>query len=488
MTERRGFRYRPHKSPTSLLRRVLAGVFSLLVIGGLLVALSTWINGRQAAWQAYDRILLGAANDIAASIRIIDGTPQTDLPVSAFELLAQAPDDRVSYVLRGPDGAILTGFQDPNAIIRTPANGSGRSPARGTEPVFFDGPMQGETARYVEVTRRFAERDYSGAVTVTVGQTQTARRAMAQSLLWDALVPMAIAGLALLLTAYIVIRSAMRPISSVADDLLRRDPYDLTAMNAADLPAEMGVILEAMNRFMGRLDRQVDAMRNLISDTAHQLRTPVAAIRVQAESIVEEPDQVRLNLALDRLLVRTRSLGTLLDQMLSRALVIHRTDSVPRTALDLRDVALEIIDGRDHEVLAPGSEVELVIGPDPVTVMADEFSLNQAARNLLSNALKHGTAPVRIGVDVSGPEACLWVEDSGPGPKSDVLARLGKRFERSTASPEDSVGLGLSIVTSVAEAFGGRVHMARSYQGFRVSLILPVVTNNPAPSTRGAPL
>ena len=95
----------------SLLARVMTGVLTILFLGGVLVTLTAWSNGRQAARQAYDRILIGAANDIAESIRIIDGQPVTDLPVSAFELLAQAPDDRITYAVRGPDLTLLTGHE-----------------------------------------------------------------------------------------------------------------------------------------------------------------------------------------------------------------------------------------------------------------------------------------------------------------------------------------------------------------------------------------
>ncbi|WP_425072431.1 sensor histidine kinase [Sagittula sp. S175] len=444
----------------SLAARVLRGMLLILLAGGLLVAASTWINGRAAARQSYDRLLLGAANDIAESIRVLDGQPVVDLPVSAFELLAQAPDDRIHYAVRGPGGQLLTGM---GASVEPDA------PTRGT--VYFDAAMQGEAARFVRVTRLFAEREFSGEVSVVVGQTLRARQTMAVGLMLDALAPMALAGLALLGMAWLVTRSAVRPLEALSGGLSARDPYDLTPMPTEGLPRELRVMVASVNHFMGRLDRQVNAMRNLISDTAHQLRTPVAAIRVQAEGLQEEASPR----GLERLLGRTRSLGVLLDQLLSRALVTHRADSAPRVALDLREVALDIVDARDHELLAPGVEVRLEIGEDPVMVHAEEFSVGEAAKNLLSNALKHGVPPVAIGVDTRGAEAWLWVQDSGPGPDAAIAARLGERFARSTASREDSAGLGLSIVRDVAAAYGGRMEMERLGCGFRMALVLPEV-------------
>lgn len=213
-------------------------------------------------------------------------------------------------------------------------------------------------------------------------------------------------------------------------------------------------------------------MRHLISDTAHQLRTPVAAIRAQAELAIED-DRDHLPQRLDRLVRRTRSLGTLLDQMLSRALVIHRADNAPPASVDLRDIALKVLEDRDHEVLAPDAVVELRIGNAPVMVMADDISLSEAVKNMLANALRHGISPVVIGTSCVQGRSAIWVEDAGSGPPPDILDKIGERFERSAASTGNSAGLGLSIVRAVAKAFAGEVQMGQTDAGFRVTLSLP---------------
>ena len=448
----------------ALANRVLFAVLAILLLGGVLVAGSTWWTGHLAARAAYDRILLGAANDIAESIRIQNGAPQVILPVSAFQLLAQAPDDRIYYAVRGPDGPLTTGL-DSRSDIRAPAHG---------RLVYFDGVLNGEDARFVAISRRFAERDFSGTVEVIVGQTLRARTAMVRDLSIDALVPMAVAGVALLLMAWAVVRTALRPLDAITADLARRDPYDLTAIPTDGLPHELQILLGGMNRFMARLSDQVDSMRRLISDTAHQLRTPVAAIRIQAESAVAEEAEASRLRALDRLLVRTRSLGNLLDQLLSRALVVHRSDSIPRVDVDLREVALEIMERDDHTILAPDVSLRLEIGDSPVVVRADAFSIGEAGRNLLANALRHGKPPVLIGVTQRGAQGILWVQDSGPGPDDAVTARLGERFNRSAGSGETDAGIGLSIVKSVAAAFGGTMEATRGPEGFRIALVLPL--------------
>jgi two-component system sensor histidine kinase TctE len=451
-------------SERSLLARVMAGVFTLLAMGGIVVAVAAFAYGRNAARQSFDRILLGAANDIAESLIVQDGQPVANIPASAFGLLALAENDRIYYSIQGPDGAVLTGY---SGGAKT-ANLSDTL----TSPVFYDSRMQTERARFVTVARLFSERDFSGAVYVTVGHTLRARNAMALGLTKGALVMTGFGGLALLLGAFLVIRSSMKPLDTLTRELSQRNPYDLTPMSTQG-PAEVAVMVHALNRFMQRLDRQVDAMKHLISDTAHQLRTPVAAIRAQAELAIEDDAGDRRVQRLERLIKRTRSLGTLLDQMLSRALVMHRTDNAPPSAIDLRDIALRIFEERDHELLAPQIEVGLSIGEHPVIVIADDISLTEAVKNMLANGLRHGVSPVTLGVSKEQGCAMIWVQDSGSGPPREVMSTIGQRFERSAASKGDSAGLGLSIVHAVARAFNGKVLMEHLDTGFRVTLSFP---------------
>ncbi|QDG75934.1 sensor histidine kinase [Labrenzia sp. PHM005] len=450
---------------TSLTARVALGVTFLLAFGGVIVSVAAFAYGREAARSAYDRLLVGAANDIASAIAVVDGSPVLVLPHSAFELLALAPDDRIGYRILGPDGETLTGYDEivlPDGLT-------------GFQDVFFDAPFFGENARYVVVSRQFAERTWSGTVRIVVGQTLLAREAMAFDITRKALYVLAASGFAMMLLAVLVVRAVFNPLKRIASGLAARDPHDLTPLDT-DVPRETAIMIQALNGFMGRLDRQMNSMRHLISDTAHQLRTPVAALRAQADLFSDEKDPERRERVVERIQTRSSSLGRLLDQMLSQALVIHRGDSVRRERVDLRDVVLDVFEDGDHTVLMPHMEVVPTVADHPILVLADATSLQEAVKNLLSNALKYGRAPVRIGATLEGDTASIWVEDSGGGPDPDVLSALGSRFNQAGPIRQNSSGLGLAIAHAVANSFEGRLVLEnRQGETFRAALLFPAI-------------
>jgi two-component system sensor histidine kinase TctE len=441
----------------SLKSRVALAVGAVLLLGGVVVLSVALAYGGRAAREAYDRLLLGAASDIAASITIRDGAAVVDMPASAFQMLALAPEDRIRYRVTGPDGATLTGSDAAPAPPRREASG----------PVFYDGDLGGEPGRYVALVRRFAERSFSGPVRITVGQTLRARRALARDIAGRALAVLAAAGLVIGLFAWLATLSALRPLQRLGRALARRDPTDLTPITLP-MPSEIAPMLGALNGFMGRLDRQAAASRNLIGDAAHQLRTPVAAIRAQAQDAQEEIDPDRRARLLARIHDRSVGLSRLLDRMLDRAMTIHRTDTAPRSAIDLRDVALEIYEALED---APGgAAIRLDLPSAPVVVRGDALSLVEAGKNLAANALSHGRAPIRVGVARENGMARLFAHDAGPGPAPAILAGMGARF---AAHAPGGAGLGLAIAREVAQSHGGALVLGPREGGFEAALRLP---------------
>lgn len=437
-------------------------IFVILVSGGALVMVAALAYGRHASQEAFDRLLIGSANQIATSIKIQNGVVAVDIPVSAFELLALAPEDRVTYRVMAQDGTTITGYDD----LAPP-------PAPAAEIALYPGSFKGEDIRIVAIRRQFSERAFSGVVDVMVGQTMRARRALASDIAGNALIVLGVAGLFMVVLATFAVRSALRPLRRIEHSISARAHWDLTPLDV-DVPREIGTLVAVINRFIGRLDKHLSVMRNFIADASHQLRTPIAALRAQAELATEESDPARLRAIVARIHARALGLSRLTDQLLNHALIIHRSDAVLRERLDLRTVAIRTVKESDQEQVSTESVLRLDLTEDAIWVRGDALSLVEACKNLVNNAFRYGKPPVTVSVDHAGGLARLRVVDCGEGFPDEYWSEAGSRFARNAAVGPASAGLGLAIVQAVAEAHGGQLRFQRlSAARFEAALLLP---------------
>lgn len=449
----------------SLAARLGVALALLLLAGGVVVAVAAFSYGHNAAQRAYDRLLIGAARQIAASVTIREGRVSVDLPTSAFELLALAQQDRIVYAVFSPAGTV-TGYD----IARPPA-----------PDILYSGSFAGEAARFASIQRRFAERDFAGPVDVVVGQTLRARNALAGEITRNALIVMAVAGGLMSVLAAFSIRSVLDPLRRVEAALAGRTPQELTPLDLP-VPREIGGLVRALNQFMARIGRQVDANRTLIADASHQLRTPIAAMRAQAALAAEETDPVRQRAIVARIHARSVHLGRLTDQMLNRALITHRADAVPQQRLDLRAVAIRTVDESDHDLPAPQDLLRLDLPEDAVWCDGDALSLVEACKNLIVNAFRYGQPPVTLVVLRRPGRAVMAVRDAGAGIPQADWPEAASRYARQSGVSPTSAGLGLSIVEAVARAHGGQLRFGRTPAGeFEAMIVLPLARGGPLP-------
>lgn len=449
---------------SSLTRRLALSISLLLIAGGALVSVAALAYGRQAAQTAFDRLLLGSARQVVDSTSVIDGRVMADIPVSAFELLALAPEDRVFYRIVGHDGQTLTGYDSLDIPDEDDA----------PDVAYYNLEFNGEPIRVIAMSKRFAERAFSGTIQVLVGQTLRARNALAQELVGSAVLVVVLVGVSMAILAVLAVYSALRPLYRIERSFSSRDPRDLTPLDVA-VPSELTPVVSAINRFMSRLDRQMETTNNLIADSAHQLRTPIAALRAQTELATEESDPAALSVSLERIHARSRSLSRLTEQLLSRALIIHRNDSVVRTRVDLRTVAMETADEFDIDSQGRARELRLQLPEFAVWVRGDVLSLREACKNLVNNAFVHGQPPVTLIVETVGDKVVLAIQDQGQGMPDQTELRAGERFVQADETANRlGTGIGLAIVQEVLKAHGGKLLFSPAdRQGFKVSMVFP---------------
>lgn len=456
------------------LRLRLAGTMAVLFLAGTVALyVAAYAYAREAADRSYDRLLAGSALSIAETLVASGEDVDVDIPYAALDMLSAAPEDRVFYRVFDSGGQTITGYRDLPAMARR-GRTADRSPGgpRGAAqpgPVFFDADYAGAAVRFVVLGRQVAEPGRTDAIWVQVGQTRLARQALTSQLVVRAVLPIALMTCLALGLVWFGIGRALKPLEVIGRDLTGREPGDLHPVGAP-VPTEVAPLIEAINGFMSRLEANIRSLRAFVAEAAHQMRTPLAALRAQAQLAADDdPDELRRSLAsIER---NAAKLTRLLNQMLSDATVGHRSTERRFEHFDLLDVVREAA----HEAMPLSDRNAVVVQTDLETAPfeGDPLMLAESVKNLIENALLHGGGEVQVGVEQSGPDYLICVSDRGPGIDPADRSRVFERFHRG-ASQARGAGLGLAIVRKAVESHHGRVELEdRPGGGLTVRIGLP---------------
>lgn len=440
------------KREPSLFFRLLASISIVLAFGGAVLMSVAWYSAQKAADETYDKLLLGAAYQIADAITVQDGRPEIELPVSAFELLALSDRDRIFYRVVDAAGRTMTGYPD---LADPRVENDDR-------PVIVENSAYGdESVRIARVSRRFDDPQMRGDAVVIVAQTKGARTALARDLTLRSFFLVAVMGVIAIGGTIFAVRRALAPISRLEAAIRQRSPHDLTLLDVAT-PRELTPFVSEINRFIEGLSGHVQLMQQFIADAAHQLRTPLAALNGQVDLLSNDQVGPAGRKYLDRIRIRTVQISRLANQLLSHAMVAHREQAVESGMVDLTDLARRALDETIPDTLERDLLVTLHPPRQPLAMAGDPVNLAEALKNLIDNAVRHG-APSRIDVRVFEEHgmAVVEVEDDGPGIPRELWPRVVQRFGAPSAEGKGS-GLGLSIAAEVAAAHGGRLELRES--------------------------
>ncbi|WP_046866559.1 sensor histidine kinase [Microvirga massiliensis] len=443
----------------SLYSRIILVIAAIFGIGTIALGAAAWFYARIAADDAYDRLLVGAALQIAESIYAQDGIVSVDPPVSAFETLSLSSRDRIFYKVLDPRGSVLTGYDDLAPL----------QPFTSTEePIISDGVYKGFPVRIAVVGRQISDPMISGWAQVVVAQTREARTSLARDLTVKALLlVLATTGLAFVGVLFAV-RHALEPLARTERELQFRDPKDLNPLDL-ETPREIQALVSTINRFMDRLAGRIALMQRFIADAAHQIRTPLAGLAPQVDLLSEEERPDRRKQQLERVRERTSELGRLTNQLLSHAMVIHRAEVANFEPIDLAALARQTLISAVPLALDRDVDISFEEPADPVFMCGDAVSIREALSNLIHNALKHGgNTRLEVRVFTDQDAAVIEVVDDGPGIPASEWQRVREPFHTKSSTGS---GLGLAIAGDVVRAHGGELRFReRSEDGFAVIL------------------
>lgn len=449
----------------SIRRRVFTLGAALLACAliGLVFFLRDYAH--RAAEQAFDRLLAASALTIAGSVQIEDDGVTVEPPVSSLAMLSGS--ERVFYEARTSNGRLITGYADlaPNLPL-----------AQAATPVFAYVSYHDEPVRVATVGRLVSASQHAGWVTVRVAETLGSREELASEILGRGVLPLLIVSLVALGLLWFGVQRAFAPLAVLERDLRTRAPEDLTPLTTP-VPREVRRLVEALNAFMQRLSIIMDTLNTLVADATHQVRTPLASLRAQAEVALEETDPKRLRERIGRIHLNATHASQLINQLLMDATITHRLGKGPREPVG---VAETINETRRRIGPVEAGRLRIEIAPEVrrARIAGDRVALREMLRNLVDNALRYapdGTVDIQA-TPVAGFRVALTVSDRGPGISDDEKEAVQQRFTRGRAGQSQSgSGLGLAIVRSVAMAHGGSLWLHdRAGGGLSARVILPL--------------
>ena len=452
--------------PLSLTRRLMAMVLGFVLAAWLVTALVAWFTTEHELSELLDAHLAQTTALLLAS--------ELDVPVEddarPAPVLLRKYQSRVAFQI-WRDGRLRARSTDAPEEPLAPAGVQGLSEQR----------LAGKRWRVFTAEQADAR---GSAITVHVAEQLSARRHVLLASLRGTLLPLLLVLPLLAVGVGWTVRCALRPLHALGHRVAARSPRALDALPQDGVPAEVQPLVHALNGLLGRVAEQVAGERRFTADAAHELRTPIAAIRMQAQVAQGATQDEERRAALDATIAGCDRATRLVDQLLQLArLEADAVDTQPAAGrdipTDLTAVAARLVRELSDAARARGQQIRLECPPRPVDVPMSAALAAVLLRNLLDNALRYGPDGGKVAVQLLPAQAThgvrLCVEDAGPGLSDADLARLGERFFRVLGSGQSGSGLGWSIVRRLARLHALQLHIDRSpaLGGLRVTVDWP---------------
>ncbi|MGZ5158124.1 MAG: sensor histidine kinase N-terminal domain-containing protein [Caldimonas sp.] len=440
----------------------------LLVLWPMSVAL-TWLVAQGIANQPFDRELAAKVRllgrEVAVQAEARRGLAGFAMPPRVVEALRPDETDDTRYQVRDAGGEILSGGQllgtAPDEERAAPGEVRFRDDVAGLDPV---------RVAYMWVPG--VDRAGAGAPLVQVSETLGKRNRLATEIVKGVILPQFVILPLAVLLIWLALARGIEPLHAVQQRIRRRSSGDLSPIDERHIPEEVAPLVRAINHLLARLDESIRVQKHFLADAAHQLKTPLAGLRTQAELAGREieagqHDPAALRESLRQIARSSQSAAHMVDQLLSMARAEHEESAAQQVRVNLALLARDAV--RDFVPRALDKQIDLgfewpaqvATRRDGPCILGNALLLRELVRNLVDNALlytpRRGSVTVRVIDDPFGQVAVLQVEDSGPGIPAAERERVFRPFYRSLGSEVDGSGLGLAIVREIASRHGAEV-------------------------------
>ncbi|RIL06667.1 MAG: two-component sensor histidine kinase [Proteobacteria bacterium] len=442
----------------SLRARLLAGVLLVVTATWLAVSLLGWRRARQETEALFDAHLAQSAAVLVALLTSEHGDEDDD----ELELDVEHAPELHRY-------ARNVAFQvwERGRKLRVHSRNAPRERLSDAERGFADATVAG--ARW----RVFSTWALGRRALVQVGERVEAREAVGAQIARHLLVPLAVALPLLAIALSLAIGRALAPLRWLAAAVAARDPDRLEPVAAEAVPREVRPLVDRLNELFARIGASLERERAFTADAAHELRTPIAAVRAQAEVARAAGDDAERRRALDHVIAGCDRAARLTDQLLTLARLEQSAWAERLRACDLVAAARAVL--ADLAQAAHSRGVALALdAPAQALVDGDGTLLQALIRNLVDNAIRYGGSGGRVRVAIAGEPGgiVLRVEDEGPGIPASERARVLDRFHRGMGTGESGAGLGLAICARVAALHGARLSLEDAPGGRGLAVVV----------------
>lgn len=440
---------RPSSLRFLLLRRLIPAMLALLATSALIAYWLAW----RSATRAYDRSLWDIAMALSQQITVERGYASLQLTPQAQSILLTDKFDTVYYTVWVNRETLIAGntslpMPSMYQFIRMKEEGR----------IYYDGVAEN---RPVRLCAMMIEKN-GVLLTIIAAETLVKRERLVWEILLGMLLPEIALIFATLVLVWVGVRSGLMPLEELRSQLADRSQSDLRPLSATTIPEEIQPLIHEINQLFQRLENSLAAQRDFVSDAAHQLRTPVAALQAQVEVTLRETDAATRT-KLEGILYGTQRVSRLTQQLLALARV-EPGNKLPMQHLWLNDVVHHAAEIWLPKAIERQIDLGFDLHPSPVT--GHPVLLQEMISNLLDNALRH--TPVQGTINVichpdGADQVCLCLEDSGPGVPEAERERVFERFyQANDRTHQGGSGLGLAIAQAIARQHDGEISLTRS--------------------------
>jgi two-component system sensor histidine kinase QseC len=349
-------------------------------------------------------------------------------------------------------------------VLRLRSANAPEQPLAGREQGFSDEVIDGNRWRV------FSTWDESKHNLIHVAELTKDREELSSEISGNLLKPFLFSLPLLAISLWVAVARSLQPLVRLTSEVAQREPDNLAPLDAERAPREIVPLIERINKLFGRIDASLQKERRFTADAAHELRTPVAGIKAQAQVARAATNEAERIHALDRAILGCDRAAHLIDQLLTLARIDMLGEEVTEPC-PLRAIAAEVIAAIAPAALNQNVRLGLTEGSE-VAVRGNPALLRILLRNLIDNAVRHTRPETSVRVDIAKEheQIRLSVTDNGPGIPESELDKVGERFYRPLGTTASGSGLGLSIVKRIAEIHSASLQLAAQGEGGGLSV------------------